>query len=125
MFVSVVFVLNILAPIGIYDIVHGTIAIEFVWVVNLCSAFAVIAYALKQRVYLEFLVVILAVIGLTIMADQWIAWRHFWDIYNVVHHEYFASICWVFALGIYVGMKRSEKKLVEKSRLDTSTESGE
>jgi hypothetical protein len=110
LFVCVVFVLNVLVSMGIYDVVHGSIAIELVWVVNLCSAFAVIVYALKQRGYVKFLAVILVALGLTIMVDQWIVWRHFWDVSQVAHHEYFASILWSFALGIIVGMARSEKK---------------
>ena len=110
LFVFVVFVLNILAAIGIHDVLHSTIATESIWVVNLCSAFAVIVYALKQRGYVKFLAVILVALGLTIMVDQWIVWRHFWDVSQVAHHEYFASILWSFALGIIVGMARSEKK---------------
>jgi hypothetical protein len=110
LFVSVVFVLNILVAGGISYIVRGTAATEFTWVVNLWSASAVILYAFKQSGAVEFLPVILAAIGLAIMADQWVTWGHFWDVYQVAHHEYVASIFWAFALGIYLGVKRSEKK---------------
>ena len=113
LFVFIVFGLNVLAAMGIHDVVHGTIATESIWAVNLCSAFAVVFYALKQGVHVKFLAITLSVIGFAIMADQWIVWRHFWDIPQVVHHEYVASILWSFALGIFVGivgMKKTEKK---------------